>query len=229
VKKILYFGLITLFITFVSGCGNENDKVNSESKLSTAKKVMMETLNNYSYDVKITTKTGFMDVTTNMNCKEDRENEIAYCQTSTFGVDTEEYIDYKNKTSYSKVTVAFGGDSSNGQWTSTKYSGSESNNWINLNDYIFNLKEESKDGGIYYTGTIDSKKLGAAMSQADSDIDTSKIVSDDINISVFVNSSNYIEKMSFTMVIMGIEEVVEINYKDFNTSGNIVIPAEAKK
>ena len=45
---------------------------------------------------------------------------------------------------------------------------------------------------------------------------------------MFVNSSNYIEKMSFTMTIMGIEEVVEISYRDFNESGNIVIPVEAK-
>lgn len=227
-KKILYFSLIALLVVFVSGCGNEDNKINSDSKLVSAKKVMTENLNNYSYDVEITTKTGIIDVTTNMSCKDDRKNEISYCSTSTYGVETEEYIDYKNKTTYSKVTVPFGGDSSNGQWTSTKYSGGDTNTWINLNDYIFNIKEESRDGGTYYTGTIDSKKLAAAVSQVDSDVDTSNIVSDDIDISVFVNSSNYIEKMSFTLEIMGIEEVVEINYKGFNTSGDVVIPSEAK-
>lgn len=61
------------------------------------------------------------------------------------------------------------------------------------------------------------------MSQLDSDVDTSNIVSDHINIRVFINSSNYIENMSFTIEIMGIEEEVEINYKGFNTSGDIVI------
>lgn len=227
-KKILYFSLITLLVLCVSGCCKEGNKINSDSQLAAAKKIMTENLNNYSYDVEIITKTGIMDVTTNMSCKDDRKNEISYCSTSTYGVETEEYIDYKNKTTYSKVTVAFGGDSSNGKWTSAKYSGGDTNTWINLNDYIFNITEENRDEGTYYTGTIDSKKLAAAMSQVDSDVDTSNIVSDDIDIIVFINSSNYIEKMSFILEIMGIEEVVEINYKGFNTSGDIVIPSEAK-
>ena len=34
--------------------------------------------------------------------------------------------------------------------------------------------------------------------------------------------------MSFTLEIMGIKEEVEINYKEFNTSGDIVIPSDAK-
>lgn len=227
-KKILYLSLMVLLVICVSGCGKDENRINSDSKLAAAKKVMTENLDNYSYDVVMTTKTGFMDVTTNMSCKDDRKNQISYCSTSTYGVKTEDYTDYKNKTNYSKVTTAFGGDSSNGKWTTTKYNGGDTNTWINLNDYIFDITEESRDGGTYYTGTIDSKKLAAAMSQIDSDVDTSNIVSDDINISVFINSSNYIEKMSFTIEIMGIEEEVEINYKGFNTSGDIVIPSEAK-
>lgn len=227
-KKILYFSLIALLVIFVSGCGKEENKINSDSKLAAAKKVMTENLNNYSYEVVMTTKTGIIDVTTNMSCKDDRKNQISYCLTSTYGVKTEDYIDYKNQINYSKVTSTFGGDSSNGKWTTTKYKGSDTNSWINLNDYIFDIAEESRDDGTYYTGTIDSKKLAAAMSQLDSDVDTSNIVSDDINISVFINSSNYIENMSFTIEIMGIEEEVEINYKGFNTSGDIVIPSEAK-
>lgn len=66
------------------------------------------------------------------------------------------------------------------------------------------------------------------MSQLDSDVDTSNIVSDGINISVFINSSNYIENMSFTIEIMDIEKEVEINYKEFITSDDIVIPSETK-
>lgn len=189
---------------------------------------MTENLSNYSYDVEITTKTGIMDLTTNMSCKDDRINQISYCNTSTYGVETKQYIDYKNKKTYYKSTALFGGDYSNGKWTSSKYNGGKTNSWINLSDYIFNLTEESKNGGTYYTGTIDSKKLAAAMSQVDSDINISNVVSDDINISAFVNSLNYIENMSFTIEIMGIEEVVEINYKKFNQSGNVVIPAEIK-
>lgn len=227
-KKILYFSLILICVVCISGCGKKKDVVNTDSKLAAAKKSMTENLSNYSYDVEITAKTGFMDLTTNMSCKDDRINQISYCNTSTYGVETEQYIDYKNKKTYYKSTSLFGGDSSNGKWTSSKYNGGETNSWIDLSDYIFNLTEESKNDGTYYTGTIDSKKLAATMSQVDSDINMSNVVSNDINISAFVNSLNYIEKMSFTIEIMGIEEVVEINYKEFNQSGNVVIPEEIK-
>lgn len=203
-KKILYSIICILALSCLTGCGSEETKINRNSQLASAKEVMVNNLNNYSYDVSITVDTGIIPVSTTMNCKDDRKNQISYCSTSTYGVETEEYVDYKNKISYSKVTTLYGGDSSNGKWTSTKYSGGDTNTWLNLNDYIFNLKEESKNGGTYYTGTIDSKKLGNAISQT-TDTDTSDIVSEDIEISVFVNSSNYIEKMSFTIEIMGIE------------------------
>lgn len=228
-KKVLYFSLMMMLVFCVSGCGSEKSKINSDSKLVAAKKTMIENLNNYSYDVKMTAKTGYVDVTANMSCTDDRKNQIGHCSMSTYGVETEEYFDYKNMVVYSKMTTAFGGDSSNGKWISAKYNGGNTNTWLNLNDYVFNIAEESKDGGTYYTGTIDSKKLAAAMSEMNSDVGTSNIVSDDINIRVFVNSSNYIEKMTFTIEIMGIEEMVEINYKEFNTSDDIVIPSEAIK
>lgn len=227
-KKVLYISLVTLLLVFLSGCAKDSNKINTDSKLAAAKKVMTENLNNYSYDVEIKTKAGIVDVTTTMNCRDDRKNEISYCATSTYGVETEEYVDYKNKISYSKVTVPFGGDSSNGKWSSTKYSGGDTNTWINLNDYIFDITEETRAEGTYYTGTIDSKKLANAVSQVNSAVDTSNLVSEDIDISVLVNSNNYIEKMSFTLKIMGIEEVVEINYKNYNTSGSIEIPSEIK-
>lgn len=226
-NKFLLFLIISIFC--FTGCGKEEQTIiNSNSQLASAKTQMINNLNNYSYDVNITVKTGIMDVTTNMNCKDDRKNQISYCYTSTYGVETEEYVDYKNNINYSKVTTLYGTDETNGKWTSTKYNGSNANSWINLNDYIFNITEESRNGGTYYTGTIDSKKLASAMAQTDSSINIDKVVSEDINISVFVNSSNYIETMNFTMEILGIEEVVEISYKNFNTTGNIEIPAEVK-
>lgn len=226
-KKIIGILFVVPLITMFIGCQKEEPK-NADSKLVEVKNNMTTNLNNYSYDVEMVTKTGIMDVTTTMNCNEDRKNMISYCNTSTFGVKTEDYVDYANKVSYSKVTTLFGGDENNGKWTSVKYSGETTNSWINLNDYIFNLNEEIKDGGTYYTGTIDSKKLAAAMAEADSDVKTTQVVSDDIDIKVFVNSAGYIEKMSFNMTIIGIEQVVNVTFKDFNSAGNITIPVEAK-
>ena len=226
-KKIKILFVILIAMICFTGCGKK-DATNTTSKIVAAKNQMLHNLKNYSYDVKITTKTGFFDVTTNMNCKDDSANKIAYCYTSTMGVKTEEYIDYANKMEYSKVTTLYGNDGNNGKWTKTKLNGSSSNTWVNLSDYIFNLTEESKNGGTYYTGTIDSKKLAKAMAQSDSNIDLNKVVSDDIDIEVFINSSNYIETMNFSIEIMGIKEYVEVTFKNFNTSGTITIPSEVR-
>lgn len=223
-KKILICSFI--FLSLVTGCG-KNEKTNTDSKIVKAKNEMLSDLSNYSYDVEITAKTNFMDATTTMKCKDDLKNKIGYCTSSTYGVTTEDYYDYNNKTMYSKVSLPFGyGDSD--EWTKSNYGGNGNNTWLDLNDYIFDVKEESKDGGVYYTGVIDSKKLANAMSQADSEVDTSSIVSGDIDIEVFVNSSNYIEYMKFNLVIAGIEEVVEISYYDYNETGSIEIPNNIK-
>ena len=226
-KKVRFLVIIAFVIICLTGCG-KNDAINTDSKIVAAKNQMLNNLNNYSYDVKITTKTGIVDVTTNMNCKDDRINKIGYCYTSIVGVETEEYIDYANQVNYTKVSTLYGNDGNNGKWTKTKLKDNTSNSWINLSDYIFNLTEESKNGGTYYTGTINSKKLASAMAQADSNIDLNKIVSDDINIEVFVNSSNYIETMNYSIEIAGVKELVEINFKNYNTSGTIEIPSEVK-
>lgn len=226
-KKIAYIVICIFALSCLTGCNFFKDKVNKGSKLALAKEIMTEQLNNFSYDVEITVNTGFFPVTTSMNCKEDRKNEVSHCITSTYGVETEEYIDYKNKTTYSKITTLFGESSSNGNWSRAKYYGENTNTWLNLNDYIFDLKEEEKDGGVYYSGTINSMKLANAISQT-TDSEMGEVVNEDISISVFVNSLNYIEQMSFEIEIMGIKETVEIKYKNYNTSGNIIIPEEIK-
>lgn len=223
-KKLKIIVVLVLALICFTGC-NKEDAINTNSKVVTAKKQMLNNLDNYSYDVKIITKTGIMDVTSNMNCKADQANKITYCVTSTMGIETKEYFDYGNQVDYRQVTTS---GSSKGKWVKTKIKGDTTNSWLNLSDYIFDLNEETKNDGTYFTGTIDSKKLAAAMAQSDSSIDLGKIVSDDIKIKVFVNSENYIETMDYSIEIAGITEVVEINFKDYNTSGTIEIPSEVK-
>lgn len=219
------FIIILLLVMIITGCGK--DKINTDSKIVATKNEMLNNLSNYSYDVEITTKTGFVDVTVNMDCRNDLVNKIEYCHTDTIGVDTEEYINYNNKIVYTKVTSFYSNDENNGKWTNSKLKGN-SNSWINLSNYIFNLSEEEYNGGIKYSGTIDSKKLTSLMANVDSNINISKVLSNDINIEVFINSSNYIEMMNYSMEIMGIEELVKIKFKDFNNSGSIIIPEEVK-
>lgn len=223
-KKLKIIVVLVLALICFTGC-NKEDAINTNSKVVTAKKQMLNNLDNYSYDVKIITKTGIMDVTSNMNCKVDQTSKITYCITSTMGIETKEYFDYENQVDYRQVTTS---GSSKGKWVKTKIKSDTTNSWLNLSDYIFDLNEETKNDGTYFTGTIDSKKLAAAMAQSDSSIDLGKIVSDDIKIKVFVNSENYIETMDYSIEIAGITEVVEINFKDYNTSGTIEIPSEVK-
>ena len=227
-KKIsnnIFIKIICLLLVFnlilLTGC-NKQEKVNKDSKIANVKNQMINNLDNYSYKVKIITKTGFVDVETNMDCREDLKNKLSYCHTSTIGVDTYEYTDYKNKASYSKVDTLYGSEG----WKKSKISVDNKNSWINLSDNIFDLQEESVDGGTIYKGTISSKKLASIMQQVDTKINVNKIISKDINIEVFVNSSNYIETMNFTLEVLGIEEIVEIQYVDYNTSGDIELPKE---
>lgn len=66
------------------------------------------------------------------------------------------------------------------------------------------------------------------MSSTDSNVYVDKIVSKDIDIEVFVNSSNYIESMNYSIEVAGINEYVEIKLKDYNTSGMVEIPTEVR-
>ena len=224
-KRIFSLFVLIVILVGITGCGSK-EKINKDSELVKARDTMVNGLDNFSYTAKIVAKTGFIDVTTTMNCKEDSKNKMGYCTSSTYGVTTEEYYDYGKGKTYTKIYSPF--DASSGEWTSSSLGNSSTNSWLNLNDYIFDIKEEQQGTSKLYTGVISSKKLATAMSQADSSIDTSNIVSSDINISILVNSSNYIEKMNFEMEIMGFEEIVEIEFGNYNTAGSITIPAEVK-
>lgn len=224
-KKTTYIIFVLFICLMIVGC-NSKEKVNSTSKIAEAKRLMDKNLDNFSYDVNITMKTDFGDTNTTMNCNEDKKNQIAYCSLSTFGVQTKEYFDYKNKVTYTYVYSPYSASSSNGTWAKNKIDDTSTNNWLNLSDYIYDLKEESKDGGVYYTGTIDSKKLASAMSSINSNINMNNLVSEDIKITVFVNELGYIEQMTFDITIMGMQESVEIKYHDYNNSGSLEIPKD---
>ena len=220
-KKVLFilFGIVLL-----TGCGSSS--VNTDSKLYKIKNNMLSEVDNYSYDVVMTSETGFIDVDTTMSCKNDNKNKVVYCYSSTFGVETEEYIDFNSKYDYSKVTTLYGGAESNGKWTKKKLGNVDDNSYLSLSDYVYDLTESQVDGGILYKGVIDSKKLVSA--QNDSSININDVIGDDIEIEIFVNSSNYIESMKYSMEVMGINQRVSINFNNFNTTGDVSIPSDIK-
>lgn len=203
-------------------------KVENNTNLADIKN-NMKNLKNYSYNVKITAKTEYMDIPTIMMCKEDLINRVGYCNTSEYGgVKTEDYIDYNKNVMYSKTTNPYSNDSTNNKWSSIKFNGNGTNSWVNLIDDIKDIKVENKNNSIYYKGSINSDKLMNAIAGANSDVNSSGIINELKDIEVFVNTSGYIEKISFNITVIGVKEDVEISFNNFNTSGSITIPKDVK-
>ncbi len=225
-KRISNLFILILILGIVAGCGDTKEKINSDSKLAKAKNIMINDLDNFSYTIKITTQMGIMDATTTMNCKEDRQNKTGYCLTSAYGAKTEEYYDFNKGVSYTKVSSSYSNDS---QWITNSINNVNTNSWLSLNDYIFNISEEKQGSSTLYKGVISSQKLASAMAQTDTNVDVNKIVNSDINVSILVNASNYIEKVNFEMEIMGMNEIVEITYNGFDTTGSTTIPKDVRK
>lgn len=220
-KGYLKILLILMLCIVLSGCG---DKVNKDSALYKAKENMVDNVDNYNMDINITVVTDFGNVDVDMNCHEDRKNEITHCKSNTLGVGTEDYTDNKNKYSYSKVYDDYG--MTVNEWTKTKLQDVKTDQWLGLNDYIFDLKEESAPNGTKYTGIIELKKLLGMLENMDLPIDALKILNKDIEVEVVVDNENYIDTMKFNFNLMGIDMIVEIDYNDYNNAGDIVIPEE---
>ena len=221
-KRNYFKILLVLFLCLViSGC---EEKINKDSAIYKAKENMVENVDNYNMDINISVITDFGNVDVEMECKEDRKNEITYCKSNTLGVGTEDYTDNKNKYSYTKVYDDYGMTTS--EWSKVKLQDVKTDQWLGLNDYIFNLTEETIDNGTKYKGTIELKKLLGLLEKFDLPIEALEILNKDIDVEVIVDTDNYIDYMKFNFVLMGIEMEVEIDYKDYNSAGDIVIPEE---
>ena len=66
------------------------------------------------------------------------------------------------------------------------------------------------------------------MSKADSTLRFNNFIKKDVPITVFINSSNYIEYMSFEIEAFDIKQKVTVKYTNFNQAGNISIPEYVK-
>lgn len=228
-KKVLLVVMITIFIVTLSGCGSKNGEgKKKESEVSKIKDNMLNNLDNFAISATITTQTGIVDVSVDVNCIKDNKNQIEYCKTSTLGIiEMEQYLDYKNKKEVSKTTSLFGGDENNGKWVTQKYntSSSISDSWLNINDYLSNLEVTEQNGGKLYKGKISTEKLNNAISKSDagSKINT-KGSNKDVPIEIFINSNGYIETINTEFEFAGMKEIIEIKYSNYNTAGSLSMP-----
>jgi len=224
-KKLFYVLVLFCSLLLISGCG---DKINKDSPLYKAKENMVKKLDNYAMDANIAL-VNIEGAKVNLQCKEDRKNEITYCRTTAVGVGTEEYTDNKNKVSYSKVYDDYGVTTEN-EWVKTKLPSSEADDqWLGLNDYIFELEEEKMESGTKYSGIINLKKIFGLLEKFDLPIDFAGFMDKDVDITVIVNNDNYIEKMNMSFEVLGVKMVVDLNYYDYNKIGDVVIPDEVLK
>lgn len=219
---IKIFGVLLVCILLV-GCG---EKINTDSPLYKAKENMVKNVDNYDLKMTVTTNTGAGAVSIEGNCKEDRKNETSYCKTTTLGVGTETYTDYKGKKSYSRVVDDYG--LVNSTWTAADIEDISTDQWLELNDFIFDVKEEESDGLTKYSGTLNIKKLMGLLGRFDLPVDVGSFLSKDVDVVVYVNDKNYIDSMTVDMEILGISMDVKLEYSNYNNAGTVVIPEEAK-
>lgn len=219
-KRFSYVIVLLLIVLFLGGC---KDKVNKDSVLYKAKENMVNNLDNYSMSANIAL-VNITDAKVTVNCKEDIKNEISYCVSSVAGgVGAEEYVDRKNQYMYTRMYDNVG-VTTNNDWVKTKYEVQDVDQWLKLNDYIFDLKESSVANGTKYSGVISLKKVFGLLEKFDLPLDFANFMDKDVDIYAIVNNENYIEEMNMSFEVLGVKMVVALNYYDYNKTGNVEIP-----
>jgi hypothetical protein len=138
-------------------------------------------------------------------------------------------FEYKGELNSAKVYDDYGVTTEN-EWVKTKLPSSEADDqWLGLNDYIFELEEEKMESGTKYSGIINLKKIFGLLEKFDLPIDFAGFMDKDVDITVIVNNDNYIEKMNMSFEVLGVKMVIDLNYYDYNKIGDVVIPDEVLK
>lgn len=229
-KKFLLAGMVLFSLT---GCGNEN----TEDVFKTAQD-NMKALNNYNAKMTITMgmeASGVsMEMPIEMNMKIDEKNKTAKMDMSMtvmgMTVKTEGYVITENNqtTTYTKEIDGDG-------WTKEV---GESDLATNVVADISNVKSiDSDDKDLYaYEATISEEDLKKMMQSTDSaDLE----IKGDVKAKVYVSKKDqYITKISMdlkdlvsstgddTTKITKLD--ITMTFSDFNTAGEVVIPAEVK-
>ena len=220
--KKLRMVLIIILCIFLTGCFNKKEEI-VLSELSQHKNHILNKISNYTYTVNIDTVIDDKDVTLELKCQNDLTKKIGYCYNDHYYYDIEEYVFYgKRIYSYRNIYP----DRITNWETLNRYSSSNINHWYNLVDLITNLRKETKEDGIYYTGIITSvKALAIVLQEADYKINTDYISStiSSVPIMVYINNLGYIEKIETEL---GDNEKVRVLFNDFDTTEEIKVPKE---
>lgn len=201
---------------------------NKDKALIKVKENMAEKLNNFSYNAVVNIGAYGVKLDVNLNCKEDRVNRLGYCEMQSNVVNLEEYLDYNNKVTYTKTNLLTN-DAFQWQKESEKNM-TEFTPILGTLDNIIIEKKEKQENGILYTGYIKGKSLSNifdVINKATSNkFNISSFFRRKIPVTVFVNNDNYVEKVSFSINVLGVDVNSEINFNNFNTTPSISLPEE---
>ena len=229
-KKWLFIILgIILFIFLVFFILGIFKRPKKDDSLLISKNHMLKELKTFSYDSKVNINVYGLNLDVDVNCKEDRVNKLGYCSATSNVINIEEYMDYKNKVTYSKSDL-ISNYRDNSSWSKNEEKNIEEAPMLKIVDKIKIQKKEKKDNGILYTGIIDGKSLGQVIRTASKTtnkrIGIGRIFKKKVPVEVFVNSNNNIEYLKSNISVLGIKINLDIKYSNYNTSSSLSLPGE---
>ncbi len=220
---IIIIGIILFFVIGMI----KNSRFKDDSLIKT-KEIMSTKLDNFSYNAIVSTNMYGAKFDINLDCKEDRINNLGYCTVGSNIVNLEEYLDYKNKVTYTKTDL-INNDGHTWRKNEEKNMG-EVTPILSTLDNIKIEKKEVTDNGTKYIGILNGKSLSGLFNiinnATSSKINLSTFLKKKIPVTVFVNNNNYVENLSFSVSIIGIEINCDINYSNFNVTPSITLPEE---
>lgn len=222
-KNIKYLAILILCLC-LTGCFNKKSIV-ADNPLAKIKKEMLKDVRNYSYDVSVkvndTNKQRKYDIL--MECNNDLVNKTGYCLTHNSEYNYEKYVNYKNRNTYSRIIYLANNNTL--PWEkNNKYSNTNINHFLNIVDNIKNIEKVDEDDGTYYTGKISDKRLAGIVAEADQDINTDYLYGKLIPINIYIDVNGNILKISSEFTYDNITDIVEIVFKNFNETENVIIP-----
>lgn len=220
---IIVFIILLLFILGIFKRPKKDDS------LLISKKNMLEKLKTFSYNSNVNFDIYGLNMNIDLNCNEDRVNKLGYCSATSNIVNIEEYLDYKNKVSYSKLDLISSYKDSD-SWTKSEEKNMEEARMLKIIDSIRIQKKEKKDNGVLYTGIMNGKSLSQIITTAskatNKKINITRLFKKKIPVEVFVNNDNYIEYLKANISVLGIKINIDVKYSNFNTAPSISLPGE---
>lgn len=232
-KKWIFIVIgILLIISIFFILGHIKKQKERNEVLSKSRNEMIKKLKNFSYNGIVSIDLVGYKFDTNLDCKEDLNNRLGYCNITNKLVDIEEYLDYKNNVTYTKTDII--SNDSTDKWRKSKEKDiGEVTPMFKMFDGIKISKEEKTDNGTIYIGEINGRSLRGILNSANKGtsrkFNLTKLFKRKVPVRIFVNNDNYVESIESNFKFLGIGFNIDIKYTDFNNTPSISLPGEVNE